>query len=329
MVQTHSGAENPWQKASGQMMKEFGVIFHKNFMYVSYCNIKICLRKKGESPMKQKSMLCAAGLAVFLVSGCGGKEKQLEYIGAPKAKSLALEACGVAASQAEFTSVDMSRQNGQDYYEVEFTALGEEYSYDIDALTGVIIDADLPVADTLDGKAASDQMVSGEKSTSAADTGQTGKQQAPAGMITEQEAKTRALAHAGLSQDEVTFLSCRLEYEDGRNVYETEFYTSDGSEYDYEIDASTGEVVKYDYDAEAAMPPAAGGNGSITEQEAIELALSQVPGASENDLVEFETDYDDGRTEYEGKIRYDGMEYEFEIDAYSGAFRSWEAEKAD
>jgi len=258
--------------------------------------------------MKQKSMLCAAGLAVFLISGCAGRDKKLEYIGASKAKSLALEASGVAASQAEFTSVDMSQQNGQDYYEVEFTALGEEYSYDIDALTGVIIDADLPAAGTQDEKK---------------------QQQAPAGMITEQEAKTRALAHAGLTQDEVTFLNCRLEYEDGRSVYETEFYTADGSEYDYEIDASTGDVVKYDYDAEAAMPPAAGGTGIISEQEAMELALSQVPGASKNDIVEFETDYDDGRTEYEGKIRYNGMEYEFEIDAYSGAFRSWEAEKAD
>ena len=30
--------------------------------------------------------------------------------------------------------------------------------------------------------------------------------------------------------------------------------------------------------------------------------------------------------EYEGKILYNGMEYEFEIDAYSCAFRGWEAE---
>ena len=61
----------------------------------------------------------------------------------------------------------------------------------------------------------------------------------------------------------------------------------------------------------------------------MELVLAQVPGASRSDIREFETDSEDGRTEYEGKIRYDGMEYEFEIDAYSGAFRSWEAEQLD
>lgn len=50
------------------------------------------------------------------------------------------------------------------------------------------------------------------------------------------------------------------------------------------------------------------------------------PGATASDIREFETDYDDGRTEYEGKIVYDGMEYEFEIDGYSGAIRNWESE---
>ena len=48
--------------------------------------------------------------------------------------------------------------------------------------------------------------------------------------------------------------------------------------------------------------------------------------ATANDILEFEVDHDDGRMEYEGKILYDGMEYEFEIDAYSGAIQEWDAE---
>ena len=52
-----------------------------------------------------------------------------------------------------------------------------------------------------------------------------------------------------------------------------------------------------------------------------------MPGATVDDIRGFETDYDDGRLEYEGRIIYDGIEYEFEIDGYSGAIRSWEAEK--
>ena len=56
------------------------------------------------------------------------------------------------------------------------------------------------------------------------------------------------------------------------------------------------------------------------------MALAQVPGAAVSDIQEFKADDDDGRTEYEGKIIYDGMQYEFEIDGYSGAIRSWEVE---
>ena len=83
-------------------------------------------------------------------------------------------------------------------------------------------------------------------------------------------------------------------------------------------------MVSYDYDAEDYAPPAA--SGAISAEEAKALALAQVPGASASDIREFETDRDDGRVEYEGKIVYGGMEYEFEIDGYSGAIRSWEAE---
>ena len=39
--------------------------------------------------------------------------------------------------------------------------------------------------------------------------------------------------------------------------------------------------------------------------------------------------YQDGRLEYKGRIRYDGMEYKFNLDAYSGALTEWEAEPDD
>ena len=67
-------------------------------------------------------------------------------------------------------------------------------------------------------------------------------------------------------------------------------------------------------------------NKAISAGEAKKKALAQVPGAKMSDIVEFETDRDDGRIEYEGKIYYDHMEYEFEIDGYSGAIRNWEVE---
>ena len=42
--------------------------------------------------------------------------------------------------------------------------------------------------------------------------------------------------------------------------------------------------------------------------------------------MEFKQDYDDGRLIYEGKIIYNNREYEFEIDAATGAVLDWESE---
>ena len=56
--------------------------------------------------------------------------------------------------------------------------------------------------------------------------------------------------------------------------------------------------------------------------EAAALALSRVEGAGNNN-IKIELDWDDGRPIYEGEIRYGALEYEFEMDAYTGDFIEW------
>ena len=283
----------------------------------------------------------AAATALLLLSGCGQQPVQAEYIGLDAAKALALEAAGVTDAEADFSTTGLDKRNGVDYYAVDFTANGQSYEYDIDAVTGVIIEGGATQAvQPDDGAPAQNQADAGTQSPVSPPSGDTGAVNVTtpstgdgAGgttgsstSITEAEAKAAALAHAGLTEDQVTFAWTELDWDDGRRVYDVEFYTSDYKEYDYEIDASTGEVVSYDYDAEFYAPPASGGTASITADQAKALALEQVPGATTADIYEFEVDYDDGRLEYEGKIIYNGMEYEFEIDGYSGSIRSWESE---
>ena len=64
----------------------------------------------------------------------------------------------------------------------------------------------------------------------------------------------------------------------------------------------------------------------INEADAKQTALGRVSGATQKDIYEWKFDYDDGRPEYEGKIIYGGTEYDFTIDASSGAVIEWEAE---
>ena len=281
--------------------------------------------------MKRKAIpaLCAAGLLALALTGCGGGTAggQAEYIGIDAAKAVALEAAGVAEDDAVFSTAGLDKRNGMDYYAVDFTAGGQSYEYDIDAVTGVVIDsssgggtAETPAAGDDDGTASAPAAASPSPSA-----GQTTGGQAAA--VTEEQARETALSHAGFTADQVTFVRSELDRDDGRLMYDVEFYTSDYKEYDYEIDAATGEILSYDYDAEGySYQPNATPGTAITAEQARAIALAEVPGAAERDIYEFETDRDDGRLEYEGKIIYNNTEYEFTIDGYSGAIREWDAE---
>ena len=139
-------------------------------------------------------------------------------------------------------------------------------------------------------------------------------------QITAEQARSKALAHAGLSASQVYFVQTKLEWEDGRQVYDVEFYTSDYREYDYEIDAASGAVLGFDYDAEHYAPPAGASQSGtcISRDQAISIALAQVPGASRANVRSAKLDRDDGRLEYEIEILYGTLEYEFDINAYTG-----------
>ena len=77
-----------------------------------------------------------------------------------------------------------------------------------------------------------------------------------------------------------------------------------------------------------------GGNGgrggtadvAISLEEARDIALARVEGATASN-ISIELDRDDGWYVYEGEIFYNGMEYEFEIDADSGNILKWEEDR--
>lgn len=158
---------------------------------------------------------------------------------------------------------------------------------------------------------------------------------AQANEISDEKAKEIALNHAGLTLEQVSHMRAEREHDDKRVVYDVEFYSNDKKEYDYEIDAETGEIISHDTDAET-ISPASGDNSlnqdapspqnKISEADAKKAALSKVPGATDADIRKFKKDIDDGREEYEGEIIYENTEYEFEIDAQTGGIIKWESE---
>lgn len=145
---------------------------------------------------------------------------------------------------------------------------------------------------------------------------------ASSGRITAERAKEIALEHAGLSAEDVVFVNAKLGWDDGRAEFEVEFY-SGNTEYDYDIDAVTGEIISYDQDIDGyaipSQPPAA---DYISEARAKEIALADAPAGAI--VVKCKLDRDDGRMVYEVELRSGAVEYEYEIDAVTGSILSRE-----
>lgn len=150
--------------------------------------------------------------------------------------------------------------------------------------------------------------------------GQSGQQTTTTGDVGAEKAKEVALQHAGLKASDVTFIKSVLDYDDGRKVYDVEFY-SGNKEYDYEIDAQSGQIVSFDYDVENWTIPTTPATGTdIGSEKAKQIAL-QNAGLSESQVtfVRVQPDYDDGRKVYEVEFYSGYTEYDYEIDATNGA----------
>ncbi|MCI8342157.1 MAG: hypothetical protein HFE62_02930 [Firmicutes bacterium] len=256
-------------------------------------------------------------LSIVLIGGCGQKAKTVDYIGIDAAKNVALKNAGVVETDAVFSTTGLDKRDGKEYYAIDFSVGGQKYEYDIDAVTGEILKTETKAT-------ASENPAPEESLVTDADTFSNGTETvAPAtpstqntDSITEDAARATALNHAGVS--DAVFSKFKIEWENGRQIYEMEFY-ADGNEYDYEIDIATGAIVSHK--CQSAPSP------GITAEEAKSIALSQISGASESNIYEFEIDSDDGQIKYEGKIYYNSMEYEFEIDGQTGKIIDWEAER--
>lgn len=248
----------------------------------------------------QLSPLAAPGNQVL--AGVAGTANSGATLTAEQAKEIALKDAGLSADAVTFLRAEPDYENGRNVFDIEFYQGNTEYDYEIDATTGAIRSADRDI----------------ESYQPQAQTTQT---QTTTGQITLEQARQIALSHAGLSADAVTFVKAGQEYDDGRTVYEFEFYQGT-TEYDYEIDAATGEIRSFDQDAEYYTPQAQtqqGTTGGISAADAKAIALAHA-GVNEADVRGFEmdTDRDHGRTIYEFEWAVGRVEYSCDVDATTG-----------
>lgn len=138
-------------------------------------------------------------------------------------------------------------------------------------------------------------------------------------LIDESVAKANVLKHAGISADKATFTKVKLERGIGSTRYELEFY-DDTTEYDYEVDAQTGNILKFEQESRDKFVTTRTTNGQITSLRAKEIALKRAPSTAI--VTSCELDEDDNV--YELKLRHGLTKYECEIDAKTGDVLKWE-----
>ena len=261
-------------------------------------------------------------------------KEQTQMIPMEGAQEAALKAADIEAADADISATTLSEVAGVACYKVEFTSGEYAYAYTINAETGAVMEmssqeqnaqasgTQTEVADsTVPATAQTSGSASAQAQTSAAAPAQNAT---GTGTVDEAAAQKIALEHAGVKAADATITKSKLDYEDGRQVYDIEWYAG-GAKYDYEIAADTGEIISSAY--EEKTMGADSRNVTVSEADAKKTALDRVSGATDKNLYEWKLDYEDGHPEYEGKIIYGGTEYEFTIDAATGSVMEWDAEK--
>lgn len=245
-----------------------------------------------------------------------GAEEESNYISAAAAKEAALAHAGVAAEDVLEIKVELDSDDHEMIYKVEFETGTNKYEYKINAVTGAVVTFETEnQKHTVSGGSGSGSSTDGGTSTGS--------------YIGEAAAKQAALAHAGVAESSTTYVKCYLEYAGGKPAYYCVEFKVSKTEYEYEIDLYSGAVLDYDVENHDNSGSYNSGNNSagpsestsyIGESAALAAALNHA-GVAESSLKEKHVELDrDGNTMiYKVEFKTSRDEYEYKIDATSGA----------
>lgn len=255
--------------------------------------------------------------ALVVLQAAGGWAAQITE---EDARTIAIADAGVEDGEIISSRARADQEDGRLVYDVEFqTQDYEEYEYEIIAENGMILSASYEAGEGIGNEERERETVS----------------------VSLEEAKEIAVAHAGAKMDEVTFGEMKTETDDGRSIHEIAFFTEDSKEYEYQVEEATGDIHEWDYNAEKYILMQENeqntgkqedvlSNSSAQEDslEAAKAAALERAGLTSEEVVwsYVHEDYEDGCLIYEGKFCCGNQEYEFEVDAATGAVIDWEAE---
>jgi len=159
-----------------------------------------------------------------------------------------------------------------------------------------------------------------------------------------EDAKRTALETVGVTEDQVIFKKAAQDLDDGRKIYEIDFFVPHEVKYEFDIDANTGRILDQDMDlweADDDMEYAdlmkntgkstTKAAGEISELQAKTIAVKDA-GLAMNAVTftKCKRDFDDGMEQYEIEFRTaDFCEYDYDISVKNGRIISRDFDYAD
>ncbi len=202
------------------------------------------------------------------------------------AKELALKDAGLNESDVTFLTNRKEFDNNREVYKVEFYNNNVELEYVIDAKTGEIIKKDYDI----------DHYTPQNNNTTL--------------NTNENSAKETALKDAGVNSSNA---NVKVENENGKQVYEVEFYNGN-QKYDYKIDAATGQIISKEVDNKTYSAQTSTSQPATTSKSSANTAVPNVPAGA---TVEY--DNDNGVPTYEVEYRNGNAEHSYKVNANTGA----------
>ncbi len=261
--------------------------------------------------------------AVTTPSKAESSASKTDIISTDKAKEIALNHANVKKADAKQLKAEYDIDDGVKLYEVEFDSGKYEYDYEINAVTGKIIKSHKELDDDYNNNNVSTPVNNSVSSVVSKVSTQ---------LISADRAKEIALNHAGVKKADAKLLKAEYDVDDGVKKYEVEF-NSGKYEYDYEINAESGKIIKNhkelddDYTDKGGVTSSQEAPELLTAEQAKSAALKHA-GIS-YDKAKFENaelDEDDGIAKYEISFKVGNVEYDYEINAKTGAVINFEKE---
>ena len=195
-----------------------------------------------------------------LAAGCGGSD-----IGEAKAKEIALQDAGVSESDISRFQSSKDRDDGRTLYEIQFASDDTEYEYEINAKDGEILNysteslnnngnnnttsngtdaaqAQNNTQNNTQSNTENDTQNNAQNNTQNSGQNNSGTTQNVNVQISEADAKAAALERVpGATEQD---LRMELDRDDGKYIYEGDIIYHQ-KEYEFEIDANTGNFLKW------------------------------------------------------------------------------------